>query len=89
MGGGGAPSGGITRVDSSRLSSTGTPNSRADRYRNGQLMQQRWYGPNGRAKRNRDFRHQGNMGFPHDHRWDWRFREPRRPEHLDPSPDFF
>ena len=76
MGKGGELSGGTSR----RIGGIGdlplyhTPNSRIDLYnQSNQLIQQRWYGPRGRARRNRDFRHGGGRHtFPHDHRWDWR-----------------
>ena len=41
---------------------------------NGELIQQRWYGPDGRAVLNRDWKHSkkgGEHKFPHDHPWDW------------------
>ena len=57
------------------LKSTGSPNTRIDLYdENGNLIQQRWYGPDGRAILNRDWKHPSKGGehkFPHDHPWDW------------------
>ena len=91
MGGGGSLSGGIweTVGNVGDLPSTWFPNSRFDlRNSAGQRTQQRWFGPDGRATRNRDWSH-GNRGgghrFPHDHRWNWNNIPPRgRPENVDP-----
>ena len=50
------------------------PNSRIDMYDEwGNLIQQRWFGPDGRAIRDRDWQHWGKNShvFPHDHIWDW------------------
>lgn len=45
-----------------------TPNSRIDLYDfKGNLIQQRWYGPDGWVIHNRDYNH-GNPR-PHDHYW--------------------
>ncbi len=82
-------SGGIKRFDDIRnLPTTGTPNSRADRYEKGQLKQQRWYGTDGRAIRNRDYFHQnahGNHFFPHDHLWNWTSHTPRDKNFVEPD----
>lgn len=69
-----APSGGIERFDDiPSLEEKGKPNSRADLYKNGKLIQSRWYGPNGLAERNRDFTDHGNSkqhpNVPHDYPW--------------------
>ena len=53
------------------------PNSRTDYFdENGELIQQRWYGPDGRAIWNIDWKHPDTNTrkphkFPHDHYWDW------------------
>lgn len=79
------PSGGIDkkvgRIGS--LKATGDPNTRIDLYdENGDLIQQRWYGPDGRATWNRDWKHKDSNPqkphkFPHDHPWDWSKKKPR------------
>lgn len=60
----------------------GTPNSRTDFYdeQTRQLLQQRWYGPDGLAIWDRDWEHnnpKNNHKFPHDHPWDWNQKIPR------------
>lgn len=76
----GKPSGGIISISARRLDDHGDPNSRVDRYNeNGELVQQRWYGPDGRAILNRDWKHGGSgHTFPHDHPWDWTKNPPRQ-----------
>lgn len=79
------PSGGIKskagRIGS--LKAASDPNTRTDLFdENGKLIQQRWYGPDGRAIWNRDWKHLDNNPqkphkFPHDHPWDWTKRKPR------------
>ena len=79
------PSGGINSVVGKigDLKRIGTPNSRTDLYNEqGELIQQRWYGPDGRAILNRDWKHKDNNPqnphkFPHDHPWDWNQKVPR------------
>lgn len=77
------PSGGkISQVGKiGDLKATNTPNTRIDLYdTNGNLIQQRWYGPDGRAIWNRDWKHSDpthNHKFPHDHPWDWSKKIPR------------
>jgi len=39
--------------------------------------------------RNRDYKHSGDMKFPHDHNWDWTKEKPRGKEHLEPDYDNF
>ena len=51
----------------------------------GTPKQKRWYGPDGKAERGRDYNHTGNMPFPHDHEWN---NGKRGKEHLAPSPDY-
>ena len=81
MGGGGDATKIVERVDNVRnLSIEGKPDSRVDRYENGELIQQRWYDSKGFELRNRDYRHQdahNNHTFPHDHIWDWSKKPPR------------
>ncbi len=90
MGAGGVPSGGVVIFnDLPRLEKTGKPNSRADLYQNGKLKQSRWYGPDGRAVRNRDYFHGGKMDFPHDHEWDWDKDPARQGDHLKPDYENF
>ena len=74
MGSGGVPSGGVAIFNDRRLSSTGKPMSRSDRYKNGKKVQSRWYDAFGRAIRDRDYSHQNgdkSHEFPHDHFWKW------------------
>ncbi|MDD4210979.1 MAG: hypothetical protein PHC46_01110 [Clostridia bacterium] len=86
MGGGGVPSGGVYRTDASSLKKQWKPNSIVHRYRNGKKVQSRWYGPDGKAIRNRDYKHGGkNLFFPHDHQWNWQNTFPRGQEHLIPD----
>ncbi len=63
------------------LKSTGEPNTRIDlKNEKNELIQQRWYGPDGRAIMNRDWKHPNKGGehkFPHDHPWDWTKKKPR------------
>ncbi len=80
------PSGGINskvgKIGS--LDAIGDPNTRTDLYNEqGELLQQRWYGPDGRAVLNRDWKHSDNNlkkphKFPHDHPWDWTKRKARQ-----------
>lgn len=64
------------------LKATGIPNTRIDLFdKNGELIQQRWYGADGRAIWNRDWKHANKGGehkFPHDHPWDWTKKMPRQ-----------
>ncbi len=66
------PSGGI-EATVGRLGSLprkSTPNTRIDLYNNkGELIQQRWYGPDGWVIHNRDYNH--GYPRPHDHYWTW------------------
>lgn len=61
----------------------GTPNSRTNYYdeETKKLLQQRWYGPDGRAIGDRDWDHSDlndSHKFPHDHPWDWSKKRPRQ-----------
>ena len=73
MGGGGEPSGGAWIMYGSvgDLPMNGVPNSRTDLLNtNGEKLQSRWYGANGRPTLDRDYRHGGGRHeFPHDHVW--------------------
>ena len=90
MGAGGVPSGGVAIFnDLRKLKQFGKPNSRADLYIKGRLKQSRWYGPDGRAVRNRDYFHGGDMEFPHDHDWDWDKDPARQEEHIKPDYEKF
>ena len=71
---------------SASLPPTGPPNSKLSLYDSeGSLKQERWYGPDGIPIRDRDFKHPGNMEFPHDHEW---IDGERQTDHLPPSPDY-
>ena len=92
MGSGGVTNRGVEKSFERRLDSTGKPNSRVDRYKNGKKVQSRWYDENGRAIRNRDYEHQNPLHdhtFPHDHAWNWNINPPRIPENLPPDYDNF
>lgn len=90
MGAGGVPNYGVEKVNDRNLKRTGKPNSRVDRYKDGKKMQSRWYDENGRAIRNRDYSHNGNLDFPHDHSWTWNDDNGvRGVEHLAPDYDNF
>ena len=54
------------------LPSTGIPNSKQTLYNpDGSIKQERWYGSDGKATRDRDYNHPGNKHtFPHDHKWE-------------------
>ena len=79
------PSGGIKsqvgKIGS--LKANSDPNTRIDLYNEqGELIPQRWYGPDGFAVLNRDWKHPDkNLNkphiFPHDHPWDWSKKVPR------------
>lgn len=79
------PSGGIKSVVGKigDLPRMGTSNTRTDLYNEqGELIQQRWYGPDGRAMWNRDWKHKDSNSqkphkFPHDHPWDYNKKNPR------------
>lgn len=67
------PSGGfdkrIGRLGSLPIKSD-TPNIRLDLYNTkGELIQQRWYGPDCWVVHNRDYNH--GYPRPHDHYWTW------------------
>ena len=66
------PSGGISK-STGRLGSLNRysmPNTRIDLYdENGNLIQQRWFGPDGWVVHNRDYNH--GTPRPHDHYWVW------------------
>ena len=61
---------------------TGEPNSTLPVYDNdGNLTQEREYGPDGRAKRDIDYGHAGhhpNLPSPHYHDWNWDTGVPTR-----------
>lgn len=74
MGAGGVPNRSLKISYERSLKPKGHPNSRYDRYKDGELVQSRWYDENGKAIRNRDYKHQNphnNHFFPHDHNWKW------------------
>ena len=49
------------------------------------MKQKRWFGDDGKAKRDRDYNHKGKGPFPHDHIW---VDGKRGRDHLEPSPDY-
>lgn len=65
------------------LKAKGDPNSRYDlKNKQGELLQQRWYGADGKAVLNRDWNHKDENPnkphkFPHDHPWNWNLKPPR------------
>ncbi|MGI8982152.1 MAG: polymorphic toxin type 24 domain-containing protein [Pirellulaceae bacterium] len=63
------------------LSSNGTPNTVAEkRDSDGQLIQKRYYGSDGRAIKNIDYGHDhAGVGDPHAHDWNWSQVPPRQP----------
>ena len=79
MGAGGASVHGSNAIFDRKLDSCGKPNSRSDRYRNGIKVQSRWYDLNGKAVRNRDYKHGGNVKFPQIRRYTAIFH-PNQPE---------
>jgi len=79
-------SGGISTVVGNRIKEVEgeTPNSRKTLSDfSGKRIQVRWFGPDGRAIRDRDFTNHGNSKrhpvVPHDHPWDWN-NDPARNE---------
>lgn len=90
MGAGGVPNRGVEKSYSRSLPRTNKPNTRVDRYKNGKIVQSRWYDENGKAERNRDYEHGGKYPFPHDHLWNWNSNNGERgQEHLPPDYDNF
>ena len=75
------PSGGIKiiygKFGRNISDSSGAPNTRTDMYdidKPEDLLQQRWYGPDGKNLWERDWKHDDshhNHTFPHDHFWNW------------------
>ena len=59
----------------------GEPNSSQELYDDdGELKQKRYYGPDGKATEDIDYKHQNsheNHEFPHKHTWDWSKKRPR------------
>ena len=59
----------------------GEPNSSQELYDDdGDLKQKRYYGPDGKATEDIDYKHQNsheNHEFPHRHTWDWNKKNPR------------
>ena len=84
------PSGGLNprifgKVGQNIRDALGKPNTRTDMYdidNPNDLIQQRWYGPEGRAIWDRDWKHKTENPknphvYPHDHYWDWSKIKPR------------
>ncbi len=91
------PSGGIKSVYGPARKNirerTSDFNSRIDYYdeKTGELLQQRWFGPNGYAIWDRDWKHgdaHHNHFFPHDHSWDWSKKVPRDKKFQKPNQDY-
>ncbi|OYV96170.1 MAG: hypothetical protein B7Z73_01180 [Planctomycetia bacterium 21-64-5] len=63
------------------LPATGTPGSTGEkRDANGNVIQRRFYGLDGRAVKNIDYGHDHiGAGDPHAHDWDWSKKPARRP----------
>ena len=54
------------------LPAEGTPNSSVDLVEpDGEIKQRRYYGPDGKAEKDIDYKHGGDHKFPHEHNWDW------------------
>ena len=56
------------------LPAEGTPNSSTDLVdSDGEVKQRRYYGPDGKAEKDIDYKHpdNGTHSFPHEHNWDW------------------
>lgn len=70
--------------NSNSLPTKGEPgSSQTLKNPDGTPKQKRWYGPDGKAERDRDYNHQGGVPFPHDHTWN---NGKRGKDHLAPSP---
>jgi hypothetical protein len=90
------PSGGIKqifgKVGRNIPGSYGNPNTRTDMYdidNPNELIQQRWYGPNGENLWDRDWKHKNENPkkphkYPHDHYWDWSKKD-SRPLYIGPN----
>ena len=91
MGAGGVTNHGTYDIEARKLEPIYKPNSKVNRYENGEKKQSRWYGPDGKAVRNRDYSHtsNGKVPFPHDHAWNWNNPMPRGKEHLEPDYENF
>jgi len=62
------------------LPKTGEPNSVGRQYDDdGNLVRERYYGPDGRSVKDKDYKHGGQHEFPHEHDWDWSKNPPRQP----------
>ena len=76
----------VSNIVTASLPTTGDPDSSQTlRNPDGTPKQKRWYGPDGKAKRDRDYNHGGDWPFPHDHEWN---NGKRGEEHLPPSPEY-
>ncbi len=63
------------------LPAKGTPGSTAEKGdAAGNVIQRRYYGADGRARKNIDYGHDHTgVGDPHVHDWDWAKTPPRQP----------
>jgi hypothetical protein len=73
-------SGGLMGRGPDDLPSSGTPGGTAEKKDStGNVIQRRYYGPDGRAEKNVDYGHDfEGVGDPHAHDWDWTKRPARQ-----------
>jgi hypothetical protein len=68
----------MAKTPSRSLPASGGPGAVVElRDSNGQLIQKRFYGADGRALKNIDYGHDHGAGIPHVHDWDWTLSPPR------------
>ena len=61
-----------------KLPDRGEPNSVGRQYdKDGNLVRERFYGPDGSPVKDKDYKHPGPHEFPHEHNWDWSKEKPR------------
>lgn len=76
----------VAKTSSNNLPPKGDPGSNKTLPNpDGTPKQKRWYGPDEKPERDRDYNHPGNMPFPHDHEWKDGVRQPG---HLPPDPSY-
>jgi hypothetical protein len=64
----------------------GPPNSRTDLYHGDELIQSRWYGPDGWAILDRHYKHNDpfkNHKWPHDQEWLWKWNKKKQKMELE------
>lgn len=68
--------------ENTSLPANGEPNSSTDLEEpDGSLKQRRYFGPDGKAEKDIDYKHSngdGTHSFPHNHKWDWSKASPRQ-----------